>query len=77
MTPEEARDRYDAEWPALHEACRVAVDACDTAAAKKCRQALSALSIRCKARFELLSPPPEEECPVNFCPCCGKRVTHE
>ena len=57
VTPAEAKAKYEAEWPALH----AAKEAADTLKdAKKCRQALSALSQRCAARFELNKPEPDE-----------------
>ena len=57
MTPAEAKAKYEAEWPALHAAKEAAETLKD---AKKCRQALSALSQRCAARFELNKPEPDE-----------------
>ena len=57
MTPKEARECYEAEWPALNAAKEEASARGDAKAAKKARQQLSALSQRYAARHE---PPPRE-----------------
>lgn len=51
MTPQEAKARYEAEWPALNAAKEAAISPHEQ---KKCRQELSALSKRYAARFELV-----------------------
>ena len=48
MTPEEAKQRYAAEWPALNAAKE---NAATPKEAKRCRQLLSALSVKYAARF--------------------------
>jgi hypothetical protein len=48
MTPQEAKAAYDAEWPALNKALHAATD---PAVKKRCRQALSALSLKYSARL--------------------------
>lgn len=50
MTPAQAKAKYEAEWPALNAAKENAVSRKEK---KQRRQALSALSKRCSARFEL------------------------
>jgi hypothetical protein len=77
MTPKEASAKYNAEWPALNAAKETAMAKGDKKAAKKCRQQLSQLSQTYRARHELNKPDEPDECPVCFCPCCGKRVVHE
>ena len=49
MTPEQARQRYEAEWPALNAAKESAKTPEE---AKRCRQRLSALSVKYAARLE-------------------------
>lgn len=79
LTPEEAQLKYDMEWPILNAAKEAAVAKGDDKLAKKCRQALSYLSKRYEERFKKDDAPEsyDTECPVYFCPCCGKRVTHD
>ena len=66
MTPSEAKAKYEAEWPALNAAKEAATT---PQAAKKCRQALSALSTQCAARFELDTPEPIELSCECKCKC--------
>ena len=52
LTPEEARERYEAEWPAINAEKLKAIAANDKKAAKLARQKLSRLSQKYAARFE-------------------------
>ena len=56
MTPEEALAKYNAEWPALN---AIKEAATTHEAGKKARQALSHLSVLCRARHDLNRPEPE------------------
>lgn len=59
MTPQEAQDFYEQQWPVLNAQKQVARGRGDTIGAKKARQALSALSSKCSARHELHNEPVE------------------
>jgi hypothetical protein len=62
MTPEEAKARYEQEWPALNEGKQNAVNPLE---AKKWRRALNQLSQQCAARHELNRlPEPEPALPL-------------
>jgi hypothetical protein len=56
MTPEQAKQRYEAEWPALNAAKE---NAKTPEEAKRCRQRLSALSVKYAARLEMDKKEPE------------------
>lgn len=62
MTPAEAKEKYEAEWPALNAAKEEAMARGDTTAAKKCRQQLNRLSQKYKARHDLNRPDEAGEC---------------
>lgn len=57
MTPEEAKLKYEKEWPALHAVKEDAMERGDEKAAKRARQHLSRLSDMYSARFELNKAP--------------------